>query len=102
MIICGSLSGQARQPLKYSGNRMSFTSQNLAELDVLLHFKSLSGLEGIKIHKSADAAMISAARQLYEGGFITQVDGGYLTPLGVQAAEHAHSLFMMLNAGSAE
>lgn len=81
---------------------MSFSPQNLAELEVLLHFKSPSGLEGIKIHKSADAAMISAARHLYEGGFITQVDGGYLTPLGVRAAEHAHSLFLMLNSASAE
>ena len=81
---------------------MSFTPQNLAELDVLLHFQSPSGLEGIKIHKSADAAMISAAQRLYEGGFITQVDGGYLTPLGVQAAEHAHSLFLMLNSASSD
>ena len=65
-------------------------------------FSSLSGLEGVKIHKTADASMITAAQHLYEGGFITQVDGGYLTPLGVQAAEHAHSLFTMLNAGIGE
>jgi len=41
--------------------------------------------------------LISAARRLFEGGFITLVDGGYLTPLGREAAEHAHSLFAMLN-----
>jgi uncharacterized protein (TIGR02647 family) len=87
---------------------MSYTPQNLAELDVLMLFESPSGLEGIKIHKNADAAVIAAAKQLYEGGFITQdeggfitqVDGGYLTPLGAQAAEHAHSLYLMLNSGS--
>ncbi|MDH3761235.1 MAG: TIGR02647 family protein [Gammaproteobacteria bacterium] len=79
---------------------MSYSSQNLAELDVLMLFKSPSGLEGIKIHKDADAAVIAAAKQLYAGGFITQVDGGYLTPLGLQAAEHAHSLYLMLNSGS--
>ncbi len=79
---------------------MSYTPQNLAELEVLMLFESPSGLEGIKIHKTADAAIIVAARHLYEGGFITQVDGGYLTPLGIQAAEHAHSLYLMLNSGS--
>ena len=81
---------------------MSYSPQNIAELDVLMLFSSLSGLEGVKIHKTADASMIAAAQHLYEGGFITQVDGGYLTPLGVQAAEHAHSLYTMLNAGDSE
>ena len=81
---------------------MSYTPQNLAELDVLMLFNSPSGLEGVKIHKTADAAVISAARHLHQNGFITQVDGGYLTPLGIQAAEHAHSLFAMLNAGGNE
>ncbi len=79
---------------------MFYSPQNLAELDVLMLFKSPSGLEGVKIHKTAEDTLISAARHLYEGGFITQVDGGYLTPLGVKAAEHAHSLFSMLNSGS--
>lgn len=79
---------------------MSFTPQNLAQLDVLMLFESPSGLEGIKIHKNADAALIAAAQHLYQGGFITQVDGGYLTPLGAQAAEHVHALYLMLNSGS--
>jgi uncharacterized protein (TIGR02647 family) len=81
---------------------MSYSPQNIAELDVLMLFSSLSGLEGVKIHKTAEASMIVAAQHLYQGGFITQVDGGYLTPLGVQAAEHAHSLFTMLTAGVSE
>jgi hypothetical protein len=41
---------------------MSYTPQNLAELDVLMLFESPSGLEGIKIHKNADAAVIAAAK----------------------------------------
>ena len=81
---------------------MSYSPQNIAELDVLMLFSSLSGLEGVKIHKTAEASMIAAAQHLYQGGFITQVDGGYLTPLGVQAAEHAHSQFTMLTAGVSE
>ena len=78
---------------------MSYTSQNLAELKVLMLFKSPTGLEGIKIHKSAAADVIAAAEHLHSGGFITQVDGGYLTDLGIETADHAHSLFYLLNSG---
>ena len=77
---------------------MSYTSENLAELDVLMLFDLSNSMEGIKIHKSAKPEAISAARRLFEGGFITLVDGGYLTSLGREAAEHAQSLFIMLNA----
>ena len=78
---------------------MSFSPENLAEIDVLMLFNSSTSLEGIKIHKIAEPAVISAARRLYETGFITQVDGGYLTALGSEAADLAHSLFTMLNVG---
>ena len=61
-------------------------------------YKSATNLDGIKIHKTADPSVIAAAERLYEGGFITQIDGGYLTPLGSTAAEYAHLLFDMLNA----
>jgi uncharacterized protein (TIGR02647 family) len=60
--------------LQTSGIHMSYTPENRAE------------------------PVIAAAERLFEGGFITQVDGGYLTPLGSTAAEHAHLLFDMLNA----
>ena len=65
---------------------------------MLLLFDLSNSLEGIKIHKTADPAVIAAAQRLFDGGFITQVDGGYLTPLGHEAAEYAQSLFTMLNA----
>ena len=80
------------------GERMSYSPDKLAELHVLMLYSSSAGLEGIKIHKSAEPSVISAARRLYESGFITQVDGGYLTPLGSEAADHAQSLLTMLNA----
>lgn len=76
---------------------MSYSSQNLAELKVLMLFSSPTGLDGIKLHKSADPELIAAAQQLHAGGFITQADGGYLTQLGIETAEHAHSLFYLLN-----
>ncbi len=81
---------------------MLYSPKNLAESDVLMLFKSPSGLEGVKIHKTAEPSLISAAQHLYAGGFITLVDGGYLTLLWVQAAEHAPALFTMLNSGRNE
>ena len=81
---------------------MSYTPQNLAELRVLMLFNSPTGLDGIKVHKSADPELIAAAEHLHAGGFITQADGGYLTQLGIETAEHAHSLFYLLNSSPHE
>ena len=77
---------------------MSYTPDNHAELNVLMLYETPTSLDGIKIHKTAEPALIAAAERLFQGGFITLVDGGYLTPLGTTAAEHAHLLFDMLNA----
>jgi uncharacterized protein (TIGR02647 family) len=77
---------------------MAYTPENLAELDVLMLYNLSTSLEGIKIHKTAEPAVIAAAQRLFERGFITQADGGYLTSLGGEAAEHAQMLFTMLNA----
>jgi len=78
---------------------MSYSTDNIAELDVLLLYDLSTSQEGIKIHKSADTAKIAAAERLFDKGFITQVDGGYLTSLGREAAEHTQFLYTMLNAG---
>lgn len=75
---------------------MSFTREQIEELDVLLHFKMDSALKGIKVHKSARPEMIAAVERLYEKGMLTQVDGGYLTDLGLKATEHAQALLTML------
>ena len=77
---------------------MSYTPENHAELNLLMLYQTPTSLDGIKIHKAADPTLIAAAERLFQGGFITQVDGGYLTQLGATAAEHAHLLFDMLNA----
>ncbi|MGD8515257.1 MAG: TIGR02647 family protein [Granulosicoccaceae bacterium] len=76
---------------------MAYTPENLAELEVLMLFNFANTQEGIKIHKSAEPAVIAAAQRLFDRGFITQADGGYLTTLGIEAAEHAQALFTMLN-----
>jgi len=77
---------------------MQFNKTNVTELDVLMLFDLSSGQQGIKIHKNAEASISSAARDLFDKGFITLADGGYLTPLGREAAEHAQALHTMLNA----
>ena len=77
---------------------MHYKPDNLPELNVLMLFDPSSGQEGIKIHKSAAPNTITAANRLFEMGFITQIDGGYLTNRGREAAEHTQALCMMLNA----
>lgn len=81
---------------------MTYTPENFAELDVLMIYKSTSSLDGIKIHHDAQASLIAAAKRLFEAGFITQADGGYLTQMGSEAAEHAHLLYDMLRVHSVE
>ncbi|MCX4188632.1 TIGR02647 family protein [Methylophaga sp. OBS4] len=63
--------------------------QNLIdEIEVLLQFPLESTQEGIKIHNTAREGLINAAQSLYNKGLITQDDGGYLTDLGYETAEH--------------
>lgn len=76
---------------------MSFSSENIAELNLLLAFDLSTSRAGIKIHKTASAETKAAACSLFDKGFTSQVDGGYLTSSGITAAEHAQSLYMSLN-----
>ena len=75
---------------------MAYTKQYVEELEVLMLFNLSTSQEGIKIHKQADDNKIAAAERLFKKGFITQVDGGYLTNLGREAAEHTQFLYTML------
>lgn len=75
---------------------MSYTPEYVAELEVLMLYDLSTTQEGIKIHKEAEASKISAAERLFKKGFITQIDGGYLTSLGREAAEHTQFLYTML------
>jgi len=84
------------------GSTMTYTQENLSELDLLLLYDLSNTQKGIKIHKTAESDKISAAQRLFEKGFITQADGGYLTILGCEAAAQTQSLFTMLNAHSSE
>ena len=76
---------------------MSFTTDMIEELNLLLKFPTESLMQGLKIHHDAKQAVIDAAARLYAKGIITQPDGGYLTDLGHDLIEHAQQLKMALN-----
>ncbi|MBI6907751.1 TIGR02647 family protein [Pseudomonas sp. SIMBA_059] len=76
---------------------MSYTPELVAELEILALFNLDSSQEGLKVHQTAAPTAIAAARRLFEKELITQPDGGYLTSLGRDAAEHAQGLLTILN-----
>lgn len=79
---------------------MHFTSDHLEELNLLALFNLSSAQEGIKVHKhSATPEAVAAAERLFRKGLITQSDGGYLTSLGLDTAEHTHKLLAILTSG---
>ena len=77
---------------------MEISSDFIEEVHLLKLFNLDSMQEGIKIHHEAGSEKIHAAERLFTKGIITQIDGGYLTSLGVEAAEHAHALVDILEA----
>lgn len=75
---------------------MRYTEEQMAEIDILIHFNLDSTQQGIKVHSSANPEQINAVRRLFDKGLVTQKDGGYLTDIGRKAAEHAQALVLML------
>jgi uncharacterized protein (TIGR02647 family) len=75
---------------------MIFTSELVEEIKLLTLYKE-STQEGLKVHKAAGDAAAAAAQRLHAKGLITHSDGGYLTNLGIEAAEHARALLTILS-----
>ena len=76
---------------------MTYTTELLDEINILNLFDLANHQEGIKIHKStADENSVAAAKRLFDKALVTQEDGGYLTDLGLEAAEHAQNLYTIL------
>ena len=75
---------------------MPYTPDLLHEMNTLIRFDLATSQQGIKVHKTADEAVIEAARRLHAKGLLTQADGGYLTRLGRDAAEHAQAVLTIL------
>ena len=76
---------------------MSYTPELIAELEILALFNLDNTQEGLKVHHVAAPQAIAAAQRLYDKGLTNQVDGGYLTSLGLEAAAHAQGLLTILN-----
>ena len=75
---------------------MPYTQELLEELKILALFNLSTTQEGIKVHSGAGVPAIDATARLFEKGMLTQVDGGYPTSLGMEAAEHAQTLLGLL------
>ncbi|MCC4265517.1 TIGR02647 family protein [Oceanimonas baumannii] len=75
---------------------MRYHPEVMEELNLLLHFNLDTTQQGIKVRHDAAPGMIDAATRLHEKGLITQTDGGYLTELGRETAEHAQALLGLL------
>lgn len=76
---------------------MAFSSELVEEINLLLQFELSSAQSGIKVHSNAAPSAVAAAARLFNKGLIDQVDGGYLTSLGRETAEHAQSLRQILS-----
>ena len=75
---------------------MAFTAELKEELEILAMFNLSTTQEGIKIHSDARSELVVAAQRLHNKSLISQPDGGYLTGLGHDAAEHAQALLTIL------
>lgn len=73
-----------------------YSPELFEEIKILGLFNLSTTQEGIKVHSTAAPEAIAAARRLYDKGLITKDDGGYLTTLGHEAAQHAQDLLTIL------
>lgn len=78
---------------------MTLSPELIDELNTLLLYNVTDPQAGIKVHKEAGPAKISAAQRLHKKGLVTQPDGGYLTILGREAAEHLQMAHTILTTG---
>ncbi|MFT5692229.1 MAG: hypothetical protein ACI92E_001560 [Oceanicoccus sp.] len=76
---------------------MPYKPELIEELNILTRYDLNTTQVGIKVHQhDADSKVITAVERLHNKGLITQVDGGYLTHLGREAAEHAQAVMAIL------
>lgn len=75
---------------------MTMKQELVDEIEVLLRYNLDTTQEGIKVHHDAKTELIAATKRLFDKGLVTQHDGGYLTDLGHEAAEHTHAALRIL------
>lgn len=75
---------------------MQLNKDLVEEMELLLKFDLSSARVGLKIHSNADAEVIAAAKRLYHKELVEHEDGGFLTTLGHEAAEHLQAVRQIL------
>lgn len=75
----------------------SFVPDLIDELEILALYNLDNHLEGLKVHNNASFKAQGAITRLHHKGLVSQADGGYLTALGIDAAEHAQALLTILS-----
>lgn len=73
-------------------------NDRIEEIKLLNQFNLESVASGIKVHAhDASPELVEAAARLFNKGLTDHVDGGYLTDLGIEAANHAQILMRLLS-----
>ena len=75
---------------------MTLPADFVHELSLLSRYDASNSQTGLKVHHDADPELIAAAQRLFEKGLVSQRDGGYLTKLGLDVAEHLQSVRSIL------
>jgi len=76
---------------------MSLTPEEIDDINLLAQYNLANTQAGLKVHQQkASAATVETAARLHQRGLTTMDDGGYLTSLGLEAAEHAQALVTIL------
>ena len=75
---------------------MPISSDLAEELSILARYKLTSTQEGIKVHHTASPEVIAAIKRLHEKNLVSRDDGGYLTDLGIETAEHVQKALTIL------
>lgn len=84
--------------MSYSANTsVNISADVIEELNILTRYNLDTTQEGIKVHSNASPEVIAATKRLFDKGLLSQDDGGYLTSLGREAAEHAQKLLIIIN-----
>jgi uncharacterized protein (TIGR02647 family) len=78
----------------------AFVPDLIDELEILSLYNLDNLQEGLKVHNNASFKAQGAITRLHQKGLVSQADGGYLTALGIDAAEHAQALLTILATSS--
>lgn len=75
---------------------MQLSKEFVEEIELLNLYELKNSQAGLKLHHDAAPERLNSAKRLFDKKLTTQADGGYLTSLGRQAAEHAQAIINIL------